>query len=76
MGNLSVNRTRGHSVHKWLLVFPQWGSVEIDLRSQIPFGWFPTVWISEPVTSVDTGIFAPTCLFKLGPPYGPAPSFI
>ena len=34
------------------------------------------VWISEPVTSVDTGIFAPTCLFKLGPPWGPAASFI
>ena len=31
MGNLSVNQTRGHSVHKWLLVFPQWGSVEMTL---------------------------------------------
>ena len=32
MGNLSVNWTRGHSVHKWLLVLPQWGSVEMTCR--------------------------------------------
>ena len=35
------------------------GLCENDLRSQIPFGWFLTVWISEPVTSVDTVFFCP-----------------
>ena len=68
MEKLSVNQTRGHSSHKWLLAFSTVGLCGNDLRSQIPFGWFPTVWISEPFNSVDTGFFAPTCLFKLGPP--------
>ena len=39
-GNLSVNRTRGHSVHKWLLVFPQWGSVEMTLCRRSPLDGF------------------------------------
>ena len=38
--------------------------------SQIPFGWFPTVWISEPVASVDTGILHQPAGSNLGHPRG------
>ena len=58
MVNLSVNQTRRHSSHKWLLVFSTVGLCGNDLMSQIAFGWFLTVWIGEPVTSVDT-VFGP-----------------
>ena len=58
MVNLSVYRTRGRSSHKWLLVFSTVGLCGNDRRSQIPFGWFLTVWISDPVISVDT-VFGP-----------------
>ena len=40
MGNLSVNWTKGHSVRKWLLVFPQWGSVEMTLCRRSPLDGF------------------------------------
>ena len=56
--NLSVNQTTGRSSHKWLLVFSTVGLCGNDPRSQIPFGWFLTMWISEPVISVDT-VFGP-----------------
>ena len=66
MVNLFVNQTTGHSSHKWLLVFSTVRLCGNDPRSQIPFGWFLTMWISEPVTSVDSVFMAPTCLVKLG----------
>ena len=70
MGNLSVNKTRGHSSHNWLLAFSTVGLCGNDLRSQIPFGWFPTVWISEPVTSIDTVFLPQPACSNLGRPRG------
>ena len=37
---------------------------------QIPFGWFLTVWISEPVTSVDTVFWPQPARSNLGRPMG------
>ena len=64
--NLCVNQTRGRSSHEWLLVF---STVELcgnDTRSEIPFGWFLSMWISEPVISVDTVFWPQPAWFNLG----------
>ena len=66
MVNLSVNQTRGCSSHKWLLVFSTVGLCGNDPRSQIPFGWFLTMWISEPVISVDTFFWPQPAWTNLG----------
>ena len=68
--NLSVNQTRGHSSHKWLLVFSTVGLCGNDPRSQIPFGWFLTVWISEPLASVDTVFWPQPAWLNLDRPMG------
>ena len=66
MVNLSVNQTRGRSSHKWLLVFSTVGLSGNDPRSQIPFGWFLTMWISEPVISVHTVFWPQPAWSNLG----------
>ena len=66
MVNLSVNQTRGRSSHRWLLVFSKVGLCGNDPRSQIPFGWFLTMWISEPVIRVDTVFWPQPAWSNLG----------
>ena len=70
MGNLSVNRTRGHSVHEWLLVFPQWGSVEMTLGRKSPLdGFLLCGSVNLPPVLTLVFLHQPACS-NLGPPRG------
>ena len=70
MVNLSVNQTRGHNSHKGPLVFSTVGLCGNELRSQIPFVWSLTVWIIEPVISVNSVFWPQPAWSNMGRPMG------
>ena len=78
MGKIYVNQNRGHSSYKWLLVFPQWGCVELVPKVADPFGWCFFLYgsVRSSLSPVLTLFLAHTCLFKTLAALGVRPKFI